>query len=159
MLINTGARLSEILGLQCSDVILGHPVPHILIHADHRDLKTAYSVRCVPLVGISLWAAQEQAKMKPSGRWFFPVYVSEGEGIRSNAADVTLNKYIRKATGCDLTCHCLRHTMADRIREITLEEAVLFAIGGWGSKTVARSYGKGFLVEKLAPIMQQLKSY
>jgi hypothetical protein len=49
--------------------------------------------------------------------------------------------------------------MADRIREITTEEAILLAIGGWGRKTVSRRYGKGFMVKKLAPIMRQLKEY
>jgi integrase len=159
MLLNTGARLSEILGLLCSDVVLDHEVPHIIIHEDERELKTAASTRVVPLVGIALWAAQEQQKIKPMGRWFFPVYATDNGGIKSNTADQTLNKYVKAATKTKLTCHCFRHTMADRIREITEEEAVLLAIGGWGRKTIARSYGNGFLVEKLAPIMRQLKGY
>jgi len=161
MLMDTGARLSEILGLLSSDVILDVEVPHLLIHeeVEGRTLKTKASTRLVPLVGIALWAAQEQRKVHPKERWFFPIYASDENGIRSNSADVTLNNYTRNSTGADLTCHCLRHTMADRIREITTEEAVLLAIGGWGRKTVSRSYGKGFMVGKLAPIMRQLRSY
>lgn len=161
MLMDTGARLSEILGLLSSDVILDVEVPHILIHeeVEGRTLKTKASTRLVPLVGIALWAAQEQRKVNSTGRWFFPIYASDEDGIKSNSADVTLNNYTRNSTGADLTCHCLRHTMADRIREITTEEAILLAIGGWGRRTVSRSYGKGFMVEKLAPIMRQLKQY
>ena len=161
MLMDTGARLSEILGLLSSDVFLDDPVPYTIIHEEEegRSLKTKGSTRVVPLVGIALWAAREQRKANPNGKWFFPIYASDKGGIKSNSADAVLNNYTRKSTKADLTCHCLRHTMADRLREITTEEAILLAIGGWGRKTVSRRYGKGFMVKKLAPIMLQLKEY
>jgi integrase len=69
---NTGAQLSEIVGLRVEDVVLNHEVPHIHIRPHPklgRTLKTDASERKVPLVGIALWAAQrsiETSKRSPA---------------------------------------------------------------------------------------------
>ncbi len=82
ILVNTGARVSEIVGLKCSDVVLEGTVPFIVIEPDTtvgRTLKTKGSKRKVPLVGISLWGAKralERACIGHSGGWLFPKYIS-----------------------------------------------------------------------------------
>ena len=54
MLINTGARPSELLGLELRDIDLAAPVPFIHIRSNKTHaLKTAHSERQIPLVGVS----------------------------------------------------------------------------------------------------------
>ena len=59
MLKLTGARPLEIGGLDASDVLLDHKVPHIWIRSNaHRRVKTKGSERRIPLVGDALDAAK-----------------------------------------------------------------------------------------------------
>ena len=62
LLMDTGARLAEIVGLRVEDVDLLDPVPFIHIRPNGklgRTLKTPQSERRVPLVGEALWAARQ----------------------------------------------------------------------------------------------------
>ena len=58
IMINTGARPSEITGLQSQHIKLDVPIPYIEIRAEGRSLKTHYSARDLPLVGVALEAMQ-----------------------------------------------------------------------------------------------------
>ncbi len=63
--LDTGARLSEIIGLRKGDVFLEGEVPHIWIRAHPalgHTLKNKHSQRKVPLVGMALWGVRRQAK-------------------------------------------------------------------------------------------------
>ena len=53
LLINTGVRPSEAIGLEMDDFCLDAPIPYIHIRKNTtRQLKTAHSERMIPLVGI-----------------------------------------------------------------------------------------------------------
>ena len=60
LMLETGARLGEIIGLKRSNVILDGPVPYMNLqeHAE-RGLKSKQSIRQVPLVETSLWCARQ----------------------------------------------------------------------------------------------------
>lgn len=59
-LIETGCRPGEIANLLEEDIILGHEVPHIRIRPKrNREIKTAASIREIPLVGVSLAAMKK----------------------------------------------------------------------------------------------------
>src|SRR5882762_6356371 len=88
-LIETGARPSEICNLTEPFIKLDAHVPHILIEPrldpdDPREIKTATSLRAVPLIGMALAAM----KKFPKG---FPRYKGK-EASMSNA----LNKFFRE---------------------------------------------------------------
>ena len=74
LISDTGMRLSEAAGLHIEDIKLDEEVPHIDIkpHA-WRSLKTRGSQRQIPLVGVSLWAAQ-RIKAQPHHTFAFPRY-------------------------------------------------------------------------------------
>jgi integrase len=60
MLLDTGMRLSEAAGLHVSDIHLEHEFPYVEVRPNKaRRLKTSNSKRIIPLVGDSLWAAQQ----------------------------------------------------------------------------------------------------
>ncbi|OWV60564.1 hypothetical protein CDZ97_18810, partial [Mameliella alba] len=79
MLQDTGARLSEILGLQVNDICILADIPHINIQPNElRPLKNKQSQRTVPLVGVAMWGAQRLIDTTKVG-WAFPRYVANGE--------------------------------------------------------------------------------
>ena len=58
LISDTGMRLSEAAGLSVDDIKLDCEIPHIdLKPHSWRGLKTRGSLRQIPLVGASLWAA------------------------------------------------------------------------------------------------------
>ena len=60
MLLDTGMVLSEAVGLHVSDIYLDHKFPYVKVRPNKaRRLKTSNSKRISPLVGDSLWAAQQ----------------------------------------------------------------------------------------------------
>ena len=110
MMIETGARISELLTLDPEDINTDHEVPHITIYEEEgRSVKNENSNRVVPLVGISLEAAK---KVKALGG--FKNYRTKRKAFSSNG-----NKYFRKNglfTGKQ-SIYSLRHTFEDRMKE------------------------------------------
>lgn len=151
MLADTGARLGEIIGLTLDDIVIGDDVevPHVVIQPHPwRSLKNADSERVVPLVGAALWAAKRIKKEAKKGQRFaFPKYTNS-KGANSNSASAALGKWIRTVKVNDQTMnhtsHELRHTLADRLREVQCPEDIRFAIGGWATKAIGAKYGKGY---------------
>lgn len=141
---DTGARLAEIAGLALDDLVLDAEIPHIVIQPHPwRTLKTPASAREVPLLGSALWAAQRIKEEAAKGQRFaFPRYASEEE-TKATHASATIAKWIRSLR-LDHTAHELRHTMADRLRDVGCPQEVREAIGGWSSKGIAAQYGKGY---------------
>jgi len=110
----TGCRLGEVSGLLVSDVMLDAPIPHIdLVNHTHRRLKTASSVRRVPLIGAALDAATEAVDAAGKGRFLFPRY---GKVRGADTASASLMKHVRAVTdNPKIVVHSLRHTMEDRL--------------------------------------------
>ena len=63
LISDTGMRLSEAIGLHKDDIRLENQRPHIVLRTHKwRRLKTKGSERIIPLVGVSLWAAERAMK-------------------------------------------------------------------------------------------------
>ena len=138
LMIETGARESEILGLLPEEFVFDEDVPHICIQPNKlRALKTKSSERRVPLVGVSLLAAERVA----------------ATGItryRNNpdTASGSINKYLRenglKPTPGH-TLYSLRHTFKDRLRDAGAPEEVIDEL--MGHTTAGPKYGRGHMLE------------
>ncbi|CAB5511094.1 Tyrosine recombinase XerC [Achromobacter anxifer] len=150
ILADTGARLAEVAGLALDDIVLDAETPHIVIEArPWRGIKNTDSARSVPLVGAALWAAQRVKEEAAEGQRFaFPRYTS-AEETKAVHASATIAKWIRSLK-LDHTAHELRHTMADRLRDVQCPEDIRFAIGGWASKGIGSKYGKGYTLRVMA---------
>ncbi len=153
MLMDTGARLGEIVGLRVSDVDLGQPLPHIHIRPfDGRTLKTASSTRKVPLMGEALWAAKKAMVGKDKDGLLFPDYGP----AKANSASAALNKWIKKTAGIQKTIHGLRHSMKTRLVIAGVPEDIRNRIGGWtDGETVSRGYGS-YPLEVLAEWLREV---
>ncbi len=106
-MVETGARLGEICNLRPQDIRLEDDVPHIEIaEREDRVQKTEYSIRRIPLVGVSLWAM----KQRPNG---FPRYADSADAASALINKVMLSAGLRPTNRH--TCYSLRHTFQDRI--------------------------------------------
>jgi len=118
ILIETGARPSEICNLEPSAIRLSHKVPHLSIEPredpeDPREIKTASSQRMVPLIGVAL----DAAKHHKNG---FPRYRN-----RENDFSAAINKYMREnklLPSPKHTAYSFRHAFEDRMKEAGLED-------------------------------------
>lgn len=147
MMMDTGARESEIIGLEESDFFLDEPVPHIWIRKnDIRNLKTKGSDRKIPLAGISLWAAKQ----------IYPRGLSRYHG-NPDSASTAINRYLTENNLRPTPKHSLyslRHTFKDRLRDAGAPEEVIDEL--MGHKKSGPKYGRGHLLEKKYAWLQKI---
>jgi integrase len=135
-MINTGARPSEIIGLEPEHIRLADNIPTIKITALGRALKTKYSERTIPLVGISL----EAMRLHPQG---FPRYRD-----KSTTWSNTVTKFLRENHLLETERHSaysLRHSLSDRLLNAGCEDRIRKEIMGHRPETVI--YGAGSTLE------------
>jgi len=129
----TGARPSEISQLLVNEIILDHPVPHIIIHErDDRTLKTSWSTQEIPLIGPALEAAKGTVRgMNNPNSPAFPRHYGEGEMERLSSA---LRQRVRKFTKNPKHApYSLRHNMKDRMQAAEIFHNTQTAIQGHSS--------------------------
>lgn len=136
----TGCRLGEVSGLLVSDVKLDASIPYIdLVNHPHRRLKTAGSVRRVPLVGAALKAATEAVDAAGEGRFLFPRY---GKVRGADTASASLMKHVRAITSDPkIVVHSLRHTMEDRLIRARVDEFDRNLVLGHSKGGMGERYG------------------
>jgi integrase len=157
MLSDTGMRLAEAVGLLSDDINLDDCNPHIKLQ-EHpwRSLKTISSIREVPLVGASLWAAE---RIKNDGNEFaFPKYCSK-EKCNANSASAALNKWLKPRVPDGCVIHSFRHSLRDRLRHVECPSDIVDAIGGWSTEGVGQGYGKGYGLEIKVRWMQKIVKF
>ncbi|MBO0662820.1 integrase [Jiella sp. MQZ9-1] len=133
VMIETGCRPIEIIHLRPEDIRLDHDIPHISVEPyKGYSLKTKYSRRQTPLVGVAL----EGAKIltTAAGRY----------RDKSGSLSAAVNKFF--ATN-DLreserhTLYSLRHAFKDRLTDASAPDIVDAAL--MGHKFSRPAYGKG----------------
>lgn len=143
ILMETGARLAEVIGMRRSDLVLDHEIPHLMIQPHPwRSLKNVGSKRNVPLVGHALWAAQRLLEVTPpDAQHPFPQYTSL-TSCKAGSASAALLGWIRSRVEGH-TVKDLRHTVADRLRAVECPRDIHFSITGHSESAVGDSYGDG----------------
>lgn len=136
LLIDTGMRSSEAVGLASSDVNLGR-IPHVVLHKNPmRRLKNRSSQRIIPLVGSSLAAAH---CLDLTDEWVFPKWLKTDRG--KDTANANINNRLHRILGPGSpTSHSFRHTLATRLRSVECPEYMRKELGGWAS-SVSELYG------------------
>ena len=142
LISDTGMRLSEACGLLFSDIVLDTEIPHISLREyQWRRLKTSSSTRVIPLVGASLWAA-EQIKAQET-EFAFPKYC-DTQKCNANSASASLNKWLKPRLPDGCVIHSFRHSLRDRLRAVECPSDIVDAIGGWTTEGIGQRYGKGY---------------
>ena len=143
-LTDTGARLSEITGLEVRDVDLQQR--SITIRPNGiRQLKTKGSQRTLPLSQRAQELLQGHRRGKGDSDPIFAEY-SRPRG-RDAASAMMMKRLRRSITDKKLTMHSLRHRMKDKLRNTGCPEAISMAILGHSTNTVAANYGSGYALE------------
>lgn len=150
---DTGCRVSELTGLDESsgDVVLNAEVPHIKIRKNKfRGIKNKPSERDIPLVGSSLYAFQELARINNGAG--FKEYLG-----RADALSAALNKYMAHNNLLykeNTTLYSLRHSFEDRLQSVEPPEKLHCSI--FGHKYDREKYGDGPNLEQKQEYMQKI---
>jgi len=154
---DTGIRLAEGAGLLIDDIhldVAGVSYVEIKPHPWRR-LKTESSARIVPLVGLSLWAAQHIVEENDNG-FAFPRY-NKNDETNANSASAALNKWLKETASESCTMHSFRHSMRDRLRNVECPTELVDQIGGWSkSGNIGQSYGSGYSLEMMHKWMKKI---
>ena len=149
-------RLSEAIGLTAEDFKLNSDIPHLVIKPHQwRPLKTKASQRLIPLVGESLWAAQQ---IDTNNQFAFPSYC-DGLVMKSNSASQALNKWMGTVTQNHYVLHGFRHAFRDRLRAVECPSDVIDQLGGWATSSIGQSYGAGHPIGALHKWMRLIAKH
>lgn len=133
IVMETGARPSEIINLTSDRIVLDVDIPYIRIKADGRVLKTEHSERDIPLVGLAL----EAMTRRTNG---FPRYFDKG----SNLSAAAMKHF--KARGLLPTArhsvYSFRHAFKDRLKAVEAPEELIDEM--MGHCTDKPKYGDGY---------------
>ena len=155
LISDTGMRLAEAAGLALNDIVLDSEIPYINLKPNEsRRLKTKQSSRKIPLIGLSLWAAQ-QVKSEFNGTYAFPRYTKGGR-CNANSASAALNKWIKQIATQPVSLHSFRHSLTDRLRAVQCPRDIIDAIGGWTAGSIGEKYGQGYKLDVLHEWMLKL---
>ncbi len=137
MIVETDCRPGEIINLRTADIRIDAKVPYLIIpDREDREVKTATSVRKIPLVGISL----EAVRRAPNG---FPKYHD-----KSNAFSAAANAAYR-GNGLfptdDHVIYSFRHAFEDRMKEAHIDFELRCLL--MGNKIDRPDYGTGGSLE------------
>ncbi|WP_328287165.1 tyrosine-type recombinase/integrase [Cypionkella psychrotolerans] len=144
VMVNTGARPSEICALTASTINLSSNVPYISIEPDGRKLKTKHARRKIPLVGVSL----EALRAFPDG---FPRY-RESEGLSKAISDYLTANGLRETAAHSL--YSLRHSFEDRMLKVGVDERIRRDL--MGHRLTRERYGEGADLEHLHTLIQAI---
>jgi integrase len=147
LLVNTGMRPVEAIGLELDDILIDDEIPHVHVRRNStRGLKTAHSERLLPLLGVSLEAAQEVVAL---GGW--------GKRLGKNMyATTAISKALRTSgivTDKRQSLYSLRHWFQDQLTKrdvIDRAQAQLM-----GHKFHRPQYGYGKDLGELRDIIDQ----
>lgn len=140
MVVNTGARPSEIAGLLPHHVDLDNEIPKITIAPEGRALKNENSDRKIPLAGVSLDAAREAVERAEMAGFeqLFPEYFGK------DRISYVVNRYLREnklLEGENTTFYSLRHSFEDRMIEVGILDRVRRDL--FGHALQEERYGSG----------------
>lgn len=147
VMVETGMRLSETCNLRPNGIHLDAEIPYIEIEErDDRLQKTEYSIRTIPLVGVSLWAMRHA----PEG---FPRYHDREDSL-SNA----INKQLRALNLQPTKKHSvysLRHTFQDRILATNAPDRLQTDL--MGHEFDRPKYGEGSTLKMKRDLLEKIR--
>ena len=129
LLVNMGMRPVEAIGLELCDIDLKHQVPHVHVRKNAvRGLKTDHSERLLPLLGVSLDAAED---LVVQGGW--------GKRLGKNMyATSVINKALRKSG----IVYSLRHWFQDQLTKRDVVDRAQAQLMGHKFQRPKYGYGK-----------------
>lgn len=140
IMVNTGARPSEIAGTKLSHFDLTANIPLMYILPEDRQLKNDHSLRAVPLVGISLEAARAAVidAQKNERSEVFPRYFGKDK-LSAAVNSFFLENGLKE--NADTTLYSIRHNFEDRLLEADVPDRIRSDL--FGHSYQRQKYGTG----------------
>jgi integrase len=154
--LNTGMRISEPALARLDDLVLDHDIPHLWVRRNSlTDRKTQASIRCVPLLGVSLEAAKDlhRRAVKQKSEWLMPQYATV---VGNTSCAATLNNYMRHL---NFRTHMFRHALIDRLKACgDVPVPIAESITGHGSnQSEFAHYGSvGYTLEQKRAVIERV---
>ncbi|WJS03244.1 tyrosine-type recombinase/integrase [Roseibium aggregatum] len=138
----SGCRVSEIAAIQKRDIhIDGEEIPYLRIEPNQRrGVKTAYSIKDIPLTEEALKVVKSALKASPEDHpYLFPRY---GYEVSKDSTSAALMKHVRKIVSDHNVCnHSLRHTLTDKLRLAGYSEDTIKLVLGHAGSGITGQYG------------------
>jgi len=161
----TGMRLNEICQLLVEDIIEedGIYIINVVPTEDRsKTVKTKYSHRKIPinkeLIKIGFIKYFKSTKKTGSKRLFPAMTKSKNESYSDNFSK-WFRRFLKSSSLKEdgLCFHSFRHTFMDTMRELGTSDELVKRLGGWSpNKEVMYKYGKGFKIQKLKVVVDQI---
>lgn len=156
--LNTGMRLSEPVFAKKDDCVLDHPIPHIWVRRNElTERKNKSSIRAIPLLGVSLWAASRLVEFaeQENSEWLVPKYAHIGG---NNSCATIMNKYL---SDLQFRSHMFRHALIDRMKALNnISIPLAESITGHSTKNASEfhSYGTvGYTLEQKLEVLKRIE--
>ncbi|GAA0618541.1 tyrosine-type recombinase/integrase [Thalassospira tepidiphila] len=163
----TGARLTEVCGLEIADVGCEKGVDYFFIrHNKTRDLKSDSTIRKIPIHSKLLaWGFKDylETQRKAGQDRVFEKVNAEGPSI-SSAWSAWWSRYLRKKIGIldpRVNFHSFRHTVRRELLDKEVRESIVDAILGHSNGNVSERYGRdedglSYSMQRLKPAIEAL---
>lgn len=143
MMVATGLRLSEILGLRVVDLDLTKRVAFV----EHGKGDRARFVRFDAQTAQAL-DRYKRARARHTHATSPWLWISRLGRLSNNGVPYILNRRAEMAGIDHVHPHALRHTWADRCKSAGMSDSDLKELGGWESDEVMRRYGSARAVDR-----------
>lgn len=169
----TGARLSELIQLHLTDIVVDSDFPHISINEDgpekpgdpdFKHVKSVAGLRIIPLhpdvmaLGFAGFVDRQKKSAGSRKRLFFRVKYG-ADGHPSTPYSKKFGRLLSKV-GLDdpqLVFHSFRHTMLDSFRNSATSKFVVDRIIGHQDQSAAGQYGEGISLPVAWATLAELK--
>lgn len=132
LIIDSGLRITEALGLIKADIVLDENIPHLVVRSHPwRPISIDVHNRTVPLVGSTLWAVTRAVESSPN-EFLFPTYANT-HSVRWNTASATANKWLRDRLPRGIVLRSFRHSFRERLEACGTPKEMVNVIGGWNA--------------------------
>lgn len=145
LIADTGLRLSEAVNLNETTIHLDCNIPYVEVLPDGRRVKTADSIRTIPLVGAALAAM----RLHPKG---FPRYHDKGASFSAYVNGYLQERGLRPTQ--QHTVYSLRHTFKDRLIAAKCQDSMIEALMGHADDHP--KYGEGPSLELKAEVLSAI---
>jgi len=165
----TGARLGELVTLQCKDIIKQDRFYYISINtnSDLKNLKTKQSERVIPIhpdlleIGFIKYVEEQNNKHGENSRLFHHIPIPKNAGA-SHTATKRFKTYINGIGlgNSGVVFHSFRHNFADSMRRAEIDAERMDALTGhkqMSGKNARAIYGSKFRPQDLYPSICKMR--
>ncbi len=132
-ILNTGASVNEIIGLNRNEININQFTPYIIIRSNNlREINNIYKKRIIPLVGVSLDSMNKLISLSSNE---YPFYDFLNDNFSIKQIESKINFRIKKFTK-NKSIQSLKYSFIERLKRINCPEEIISEIIGIKRRTI-----------------------